>query len=148
MTASDHVVTGALIAATVHNPAAALPLALASHFVLDALPHIGKISHKSKEFLVILWTDIVVASSFLGYLLIARPNYWLLMMGCGIIGAAPDLMWFPRFWKEIHGKDMSHKPIDKITQFHSKIQWCERPWGIGVELLWFASFIFALSASI
>jgi len=147
VTASNHVVTGALIAANIRNPAMALPLALVSHFVLDALPHFGKVSHTTKKYMVILCSDMVVASSFLGYLLLTRPNYWLLMMACGIIAAAPDLMWFPRFWKEIHGK-VSHKPVDKITQFHSKIQWGERPWGIIIELLWFFGIVFLLSSHI
>lgn len=145
MTATNHIITGALIATRIHNPAIALVVAVLSHFALDALPHFGKVVHNSKEFLVILGTDIVVASTFLGYLAASRPSNWLLMAACGIFAAMPDLMWLPRFWKELHGKDVSSKKVDVITRFHSKIQWCERPWGIGVELLWFVSYVFALS---
>ncbi|MFZ1324307.1 MAG: hypothetical protein WAQ57_04090 [Candidatus Saccharimonadales bacterium] len=38
----NHAAAGAGIALAVRQPLLALPLALASHFVLDALPHYGK----------------------------------------------------------------------------------------------------------
>ncbi len=41
MTGFNHAVTGALIAGAVGNPFLAIPLAFASHFVLDAIPHFG-----------------------------------------------------------------------------------------------------------
>jgi hypothetical protein len=41
MTATNHVITGAILVAAIKNPVVALPLALASHFVLDYLPHFG-----------------------------------------------------------------------------------------------------------
>jgi len=147
VTASNHVVTGALLATNFHNPAVALPLAIVTHFVLDALPHFGKEPHTTKKYMVILCSDIIVASSFLGFLIVTQPNNWLLMIACAVMCAAPDLMWFPRFWKEIHGK-VSHKPMDMITRFHKKIQWGERPWGIYIELLWFFGIVFLLSSHI
>lgn len=39
MTATSHAVIGTVIAAKVGNPALAIPLALASHFVADMVPH-------------------------------------------------------------------------------------------------------------
>lgn len=39
MTATGHAIVGTVIAAKIGNPALALPLALASHVVTDAMPH-------------------------------------------------------------------------------------------------------------
>ena len=39
MTATNHALTGAAIGFIVGVPAIAIPLALISHFVLDAIPH-------------------------------------------------------------------------------------------------------------
>ena len=39
MTATGHAIIGTVIAAKVGNPALAIPLAFASHFLADALPH-------------------------------------------------------------------------------------------------------------
>jgi hypothetical protein len=39
MTATAHALVSGAIAASVHNPTLALPLALASHYVMDAVPH-------------------------------------------------------------------------------------------------------------
>jgi hypothetical protein len=42
MQAINHTVFGSLIATTISEPAIALPLALASHFLMDAIPHYGE----------------------------------------------------------------------------------------------------------
>jgi len=39
MTATGHALVGTVIAAKVGNPALAIPIAIASHFLCDALPH-------------------------------------------------------------------------------------------------------------
>ena len=39
MTATGHALVGTVIAAKIGNPALAIPIALASHFLCDALPH-------------------------------------------------------------------------------------------------------------
>ena len=39
MTATGHAILGTVIAAKIGNPALALPIAIASHFVADAFPH-------------------------------------------------------------------------------------------------------------
>ena len=48
MTATAHALVGAVIAAKVGNPALAIPIALASHVVMDAIPHWDTGTH-SKE---------------------------------------------------------------------------------------------------
>jgi len=39
MTATSHAIVGSVIAAKIGNPALAVPIALASHVVLDSIPH-------------------------------------------------------------------------------------------------------------
>src|SRR6476469_9807431 len=102
MTATNHVLTGALIGLTVHsNPVLAIILALISHFVLDALPHYGDENHIRKKFIVVLSYDLLLASMILISLVVMRPMYWQLTIACAIAAACPDLMWFPMWIREI-----------------------------------------------
>jgi hypothetical protein len=68
MTAVNHVIMGSVVVAAVGNPVLGVPLALASHFLLDALPHFGvhTIAHpKTKEFKAVNLTDTLMTASFL-----------------------------------------------------------------------------------
>ena len=140
MTATNHVVTGALIAITISNPVIGLPLALLSHLVLDSIPHFGLEDLKLAKFVPILMTDIIFAGSVLVALLIIRPeNYWLMVAG-GIMAASPDLLSIPLFISMI--KRRKHK-FGVVQRFLQKIQWSETVRGLAVEVVWFG-FIGAL----
>lgn len=142
MTATNHAVTGAIIALVVKEPVLALPLAIASHFALDSLPHFGnhpKVPHTSRAFLYILAADAGMASSILMSLFILLPGSWLLPVACAILAMAPDLMWFPNFVREVTGQKL--KKPDAITLWHKKIQRYERPWGMYVEAVWLTVMI-------
>jgi hypothetical protein len=137
MTASNHVLTGTAIALAIHQPLAALPLAFASHFVLDALPHFGfhgkgfKYALKQKRFYAVESLD------FIGLIILVLTfNYlaWV-TLAAAILAVSPDFEWFSRevinsFW---------HKRFSstQFNRFHAKIQWCEKPWGFYVELVFF-----------
>ena len=136
MTATNHVLTGALIAAAVHNPLIALPAAFTSHFVLDALPHFGAkwIKLDSVYFKTYLLGDMTTALLCLLLLLSLQPTHvWVILAG-GVLGASPDLMWFHNFLAV-----NLHKPVvvpGVIRRFHARIQWYERPLGAIVEVGW------------
>lgn len=49
MTATGHAVIGTIIAAKIGNPALAIPLAIASHFVADFLPHWDTGFHREQK---------------------------------------------------------------------------------------------------
>lgn len=49
MTATGHALIGTVIAAKIGNPALAVPLALASHFAVDALPHWDTSYHRRQK---------------------------------------------------------------------------------------------------
>ncbi|MCA9342544.1 hypothetical protein KC950_00825 [Candidatus Saccharibacteria bacterium] len=148
MTATNHALTGAVIAATVVNPALGLTLAFLSHFALDALPHFGAhtvASVKSKEFRYILTTDGIVLTAFLvivgfaGYKV--GYDWWLLPLG-GLLAAIPDIMWLSHYKADLSGAD---KEWDIIRKFHKTIQQWERSWGWIVEMVWFVVFTIILN---
>ena len=49
MTATGHAIIGTVIAAKVGNPALAIPLAIASHFIADAIPHWDIATHRKEK---------------------------------------------------------------------------------------------------
>ncbi len=142
MTASNHVVTGALIAAVVPIGAVALPLAFISHFLLDMLPHYG---HETDDryWLTPAYTRVLIADGILtaamaAALFILQPTNWFLLLLAGVVALIPDILWIPYY---IHDRKFpeskQRNPFDDILK---KIQWGERPWGIYVEIVWFALF--------
>lgn len=147
MTASNHVITGALIGAVISSPIA-LPIALVAHFALDALPHYGLDEHNNRKFLLVLSIDAGLAAALLFVIFALHPTNWLLIAACGVACASPDLMWFPRWLREINGK--KPKPMNKLERFHAQIQWAEREkwWGIVCETAWFATMFVLLGRSL
>ena len=144
MMAINHAVTGALLGATVHQPAAALPLAFLSHFLLDAVPHYDPVTGSkadvinSKKFFreqILINGTLCVALVLI--LAIDQPEYWLLMAVCAFLGASPDLMWVPRYFQvKRTGRDKPSR--NGLLRFHSFIQWSTGPQFLWVELLWLA----------
>lgn len=134
MTATNHVIAGALIATAVHNPWAALPLAFLSHFVMDMLPHFGlgpKVVLGSPRYLWILFTDLAIAAVILIALLF---NGEFLLVACAVAAASPDAIWGYYFYYEFVVKEPKIK--NRFAEFLIKIQWAEFPGGMLVEIPW------------
>lgn len=135
MTASNHVVAGALIATAVSHPPAAIPLAFLSHFVMDALPHYGdtnKASWLNRNFKYILGVDLLLATVFILAILVLQPASWLLLAICAVVAVSPDILWLPYFLADLKHEQKEHS---KLAKFLKWIQWGERPWGIYLEVL-------------
>ena len=141
MTAANHVVTGAILGAVIHQPLLALPLAFASHFVLDSLPHFGgkELIENKRKFLSILGADVCIASLVLVGIVISQPNNWPLILACAILAASPDLMWFSHFMRDM--RKIPKRPFNLVERFHSRIQWGERLWGWTIEIAWFVCML-------
>jgi hypothetical protein len=139
MRAINHTVTGAIIGAVVGTPELALPLAFFSHFVLDVLPHYGGEDLKSTQFKIELLVDASLSLAFLLAIFLLRIEQWPLIIGCGILAASPDLLWFPYWVLQLIGKP---RPFDPVSRFLAWIQWCERPWGIYVETVWLIATLY------
>lgn len=138
MTISNHMLAGAAIALVVKQPILVLPLAFASHFVLDAVPHFGypggegfagvfrhKLSYAEAAYSVV---------SFM--VLLATVGLWTWLTAlAAVLAFAPDFHWISRYL--IYERRGLEPPPSRFGQFHSWIQWCERPWGIIVEVVTF-----------
>ena len=128
---------GAAIALVVKQPILVLPLAFASHFVFDAVPHFGykesgfenALKHKL-SYVFIAFTLISIA-----ILLLTRSLWTWTIAAAAFLAVAPDLDWMTRYFVfERRGLD----PHDtKFSRFHHNIQRYERPWGFLVEVSFF-----------
>lgn len=101
MTATGHALIGTVIAAKIGNPALAIPLALASHFVVDALPHWDTSYHRKQKsrmkFFIQTLADFTIGlilSYALIQLLFPQTNlgYAFIMI---LISQAPDWLTAP-----------------------------------------------------
>lgn len=141
MTGSNHVVTGSIIATMAPQPLVAIPLAVVSHFVLDALPHYGENNERSwlsKHFNYVLAVDGALVSIFLLIILFSQPANWLLILFCGALAVIPDLVWLPYYLADLHKQELTHGPFARFSKW---IQWGERPWGIYIEAVVFVILI-------
>src|SRR2546423_5691608 len=69
---TNHVLSGALMGARARGPGQAFAAGVASHFVLDAIPHWGEWGSK-RRFLRVAVTDGLVSLAVAGALLAAAP---------------------------------------------------------------------------
>ena len=143
MTATNHALTGAIIGLSLSNPLLAVPLALVSHFALDALPHFGfdKGSGdtsilRTKAFIRLLVIDIILCLLLVATIVIVHPGNWLLATVCAFVATSPDTLSINRFMTALKGKEYALKGYQKFAR---DIQWFERPIGSVVELAWFIS---------
>lgn len=138
MLATNHALTGALIASALPLPIA-VPLAFVSHFVLDALPHYGiasKLRNRSKTYKIIVASDITIALT--GAIGLAVLHKWHMEIGAWVAWS-PDLLWVIYYFT--HSKNLRMHPTNWFMRFHLDIQRWERPWGIYVELVYFFALL-------
>ena len=138
MTATNHALTGAAIGLIVGQPLIALPAAVASHFVLDVIPHFKRNLPperllKSQWFRNYLFVDGSLCVLLVISLAILRPEHWLLAALCAFAAAAPDMASLDRYLKTRHGQRW-HGGL--YARFAQGIQWFERPIGLAVEIAW------------
>ncbi len=134
-----HTLVGAAIAVSVQNPALALPLSLASHFITDYFPHWnphintelkrdGKISTKSKT---IVMLDAGLALMAGTYIASRSSNFIVVMLAC-FLAVAPDVAEIPYYFLGL--KDIPW--IKKLIDFQRAHQWnVPAFWGILSQIL-------------
>src|ERR1700733_1795064 len=101
MTLTNHLLTGVALAKFLPLPIA-IPLAFASHFILDAMPHFGckTIDERMRHmgvFRAVIVLDIITATATTGWLMKDGHTMWLIV---GLIAYSPDLLWIYRFTTE------------------------------------------------
>jgi hypothetical protein len=134
MTATNHALTGAVIAAVIRQPLLSVPLAFFSHFLCDALPHFGvNLKFNSRAMYTWLAIDGLTAILSAGFLLKIGVENPVLLAICGFVAMSPDFSWLYYGLKHKLG---TVKSYDFVTKFHHKIQWYQKVPGIFIEFAW------------
>jgi len=116
MLVTNHVLSGALIGGVVRRPEAAFATGVASHFVLDAIPHWGDWGSRHR-FLRVAVPDGLTGLAVIGVLAAATPPPRRLSVLAGMAGAAlPDIDKPSRLW---FGRSPFPSAVD---HFHGVIQ--------------------------
>ena len=149
MTGINHAVTGVLVAVAIKQPAVALPAALLSHFVIDALPHYD---HKDllsnlRLYKIVLVSDAILSMVLLLFLAFALSGPDWLIIVAGFLGIVPDITWLPAIAEGQVAPRHRRNLLHLIRRFHAWVQWSEGPRGLYIEIIWFI-LIFILVWSI
>ncbi len=128
MLETPHVIVGAAIATRVANPALALPLALASHFLLEKVPHwnphlntetekFGKPTRKSTAIVIVDATLAIASLLFIASRVLPDTGHALTILFAGGFATLPDLVEGPYFFL-----GMRNKFIKRWILFQKSIQ--------------------------
>jgi hypothetical protein len=116
MLLTNHVLSGALVGALARRPLAAFTIGVASHFVLDAVPHWGEWGSR-RRFLRIAVSDGLVSLAVMGAFAGLSPPDRRMAVLAGMAGAAlPDIDKPTRLW---FGRSPWPRAVDR---FHGGIQ--------------------------
>ncbi len=141
MTGINHALTGAVIAVVVKQPVLVVPLAFASHFVLDTFPHFGlKLDvlerNKNKAYKTVISVDIpLIILSLIIVPILVKPvvPMWLTFVSM-LAAIGPDFAWVYRYINEVRTQTFM-KP-NRFNKFHKTIQRFESPHGLIVEVIY------------
>jgi hypothetical protein len=138
MTATNHALTGAIIGLAIGNPIIALPVALLSHFVCDAIPHYTdpRVKVGSQSFRNYLIMDMLGAVGVALFLVVVQPEHWFLACWTAFLATSPDLMWATTFIRSQKSGKESSMPSHWLARFHHRIQKYAQPKGIYIEYVW------------
>lgn len=138
MLETPHVLVGAAIATQIPDPLVAIPLAFASHFVLDMVPHwnphlntelkkFGRITNRTT---LILAGDVLLALGlgfFVAVNFASSSQHAITILLASLAAAMPDIIEAPYFflgWK--------NKILNKLLAFQKSIQ-SDAPFAPGVS---------------
>ena len=151
MLETPHVFIGAAIAAKIPNPLIAIPLAFASHFILEMVPHWNphlnseteKYGQPTKRSTVITAIDSTLAlasGSFIAYQALPNVGQAILVLVCSFASVLPDVMEGPYFFLK-----MRANWVKKWIAFQKSIQSDTTPfWGLLTQTLVILAAIFWL----
>jgi len=112
MLETPHVFVGAVIASKIPNPLIAIPLAFASHFILETVPHwnphlntetekFGKPTKKSTIITIVDSTVALVSGSLIAWQALPNTNQAILILACCLASVLPDLLEAPYFFLKV-----------------------------------------------
>jgi hypothetical protein len=128
MLETPHVFIGAAIATAIPNPFIAVPLAFASHFVLEMVPHwnphlnsetkkFGQPTRRSTFITTVDATIALVSGSFIAYQAFPDMSLVVTILACCFAAVLPDVMEGPYFF--LH---MKNAFIEKWISFQKSLQ--------------------------
>lgn len=135
MLETPHVALGAAIAVAIPNPLISVPLAFASHFILDMVPHwnphinteMKKYGKLTKPTLFIIGIDLVIAVVFTIFAAKTNPYIYL----ASFMSILPDIAEGPYFifgWR--------NRYLDVVLRFQRSIQASANEfWGLLTQVL-------------
>ncbi|MCB9822041.1 hypothetical protein H6801_01585 [Candidatus Nomurabacteria bacterium] len=142
MIATNHALTGAVIAVVIKQPVLAIPLAFTSHFICDAIPHFGvDLKFNSRAMYVWLILDGLFALSAAGFLLWYGVESPVLLAMCGFVAMSPDFGWLYYGLNNKLGKVVEY---DTLTKIHHIVQWYQKVPGIIIEVSWATLMIYII----
>lgn len=137
MTATNHALTGTVIALVVKQPLLAIPLAFLSHFVLDMILHLEGRDLPKEWVLRVIGADLLIGNLlaiFLPLLLVTNVSAWTIFL-CMVAAMSPDYIWCLRYIR-IRDKDkVFDEPMSRFSNFHKGIQ-RQSLSGYRVEVAW------------
>lgn len=112
MLETPHVFIGAAIAMKIPNPFIAIPLAFASHFILETIPHwnphlntetekFGQPTRRSTVITAIDSTLALISGSFIAYQALPDVGQAILILACCFASVLPDVMEGPYFFLKL-----------------------------------------------
>ena len=127
----NHALAGGLIGKFLPWPVA-IPAAVASHFILDMLPHYGipPEQRDRSKFWKIFFTIDFFATLSLAFWAIANHHY--AMYVAGQLAVLPDFVWVAHVVRK-RSFNFS-KTKSRYEQWHMRIQHYELPGGLWIEL--------------
>lgn len=128
MLETPHVIVGAAIATKVTNPALSLPLSLASHFVLEKVPHWNPhLSSETKKFgkpsnsstaIVVLDVILSLASGFyIASRTLPNSQHFISILLASFFAVLPDIVEGPYFFLGVR-----HELIKKWISIQKSLQ--------------------------
>ncbi len=143
MTATAHALVGGAIAASISNPAIALPLAAASHPILDMIPHWDLGMGWRKKNKVTLFAESVLDLSLgivLSYLIFGRNIDPVYLLTCIFFSEIWDILMMPYL---LFG--WNFPPFRTAYRLQHKIQSnIKLPWGILTQAVTVTGVVLAL----
>lgn len=118
MLTTPHLLVGAAVGASFHNPLLIVPVAAGSHFVLDSIPHVMgfiEVEDLDKKEVAFVVGDVFLGIVLVTFLTLGNPEAELIWLGafCAVL---PD---FHHTFQVIFGPDK----LEKYTKMHLKFHY-------------------------
>lgn len=139
MQAINHTLTATIIALTVRNPEVVAPVALASHFALDMVPHYENVppwrGGSKRLYNDIIYIDaLTTLAAFVLSLVVWPTHAWIIALAV-FLAISPDTFW--AFQRRIRPETW----LGRYLKWHKAIQWSESNRGIVMEALWLVAAV-------